>query len=167
MTTASDRAARTRKAASLWREGLSLRQIAAQLSVHHSTIQMDLWDVRARARKKPVPLRDRRMQHAAEMRTAGMTLRQMAAELNVSHQTVANDLARWDQTRPTSNVLPSVKKWRHIEGPNATPLLDSTGRQSPARHLRLLGEPNPAPLLDDGRAPMADDDQAHERGPDD
>lgn len=117
---AVDRDARARKVARLYASGLSLRETARRVGVHHQTAIADLARLdygtfgayRRRLEKRRVPARDKRMVEAARLRTAGMSLRQIAKELSVSYQTVSNDLARWDAQQPKmpANVVSLSRK---------------------------------------------------------
>ena len=118
--TAPDRDARARKAARLYASGLSKREVARRLGIHHQTVIADLDRLdygtfgayRRRLEKRRVPARDKRMAAAAKLRAAGKSLRQIAGELGVSYQTVSNDLARWDAQQPArpANVVPLTRK---------------------------------------------------------
>lgn len=116
-----DREARARKVARLWASGLSMREVARRVGVHHQTVMADLAQLdggvsyrtyRERAGQRRVPVRDKRMTEAARLRAGGMSLRQIAKQLAVSHQTVSNDLGRWDarQAAMPANVIPLARK---------------------------------------------------------
>lgn len=117
--TAPDRDARARKVARLYASGLSLRETARRVGIHHQTAIEDLDRLgrgtfgayRRRLEKRRVPARDKRMAEAARRRADGKSLRQIAGELGVSYQTVSNDLARWDALHPPTdaNVVPFRK----------------------------------------------------------
>ena len=117
----ADRDARARKVARLWASGLSLRQVAKRLGIHHQTAIDDLawldrYDFYDRymtgLRRRRVPARDKRMAEAVRLRAEGKSLRQAGSELGVSYQTVSNDLARWDAQHPVmpANVVPLARK---------------------------------------------------------
>lgn len=115
-----DRDKRARKVARLWASGLSLRQVAKRLGIHHQTAIDDLARLdrytyganRTRLEQRRVPARDKRMAAAVRLRTEGLSLRQIASQLEVSYQTISNDLARWDAQQPKlpANVLPLARK---------------------------------------------------------
>lgn len=112
---ADDREKRARKVARLWASGLSVREAARRVGIHHQTALDDLrwldrwpYDNLRRYRRRRVPARDKRMAAAVQLRTEGKSLRQIAGELGVSYQTVSNDLARWDAQHPV-NVIPLRK----------------------------------------------------------
>jgi DNA-binding CsgD family transcriptional regulator len=98
-----DREKRARKVARLWASGLSVREAARRVGIHHQTAlddlrMLDSWpnDDLRRYRRRRVPARDKRMADAARLRAEGKSLREIGRELGVSYQTVSNDLARWD-----------------------------------------------------------------------
>jgi transposase len=116
-----DHEKRARKVARLWASGLSVRQAAKRVGIHHQTALDDLaWLDRnsyydsylKRLRRRRVAARDQRMVSAVQLRTAGKSLRQIAAELGVSYQTVSNDLARWDAEHP--NVISLVRNCQKV-----------------------------------------------------
>lgn len=117
---AAARDARARKVARLWASGLSMREVARRVGIHHQTALDDLarldrpsWgDYRRRLERRRTPARDKRMTEAVRLRAQGLSLRQIAAELAVSYQTVSNDLARWDAQKPKTpaNVIPLRQK---------------------------------------------------------
>ncbi len=90
----------------LWASGLSLRETAKRLGIHHQTAIDDLARLYQvdysgaylrRLQRRRVPTRDQRMATAVKLRGTGLSLRAVAAELGVSYQTIANDLARWQR----------------------------------------------------------------------
>lgn len=119
---ADDRDARARKVARLYKSGLSLREVARRVGIHHQTAIADIerlgsvfvayGEYRRRLEKRRVPVRDKRMVEAARLRAGGQSLRQIAGELGVSYQTVKNDLARWaaDPRSAPANVVPLARK---------------------------------------------------------
>jgi DNA-binding CsgD family transcriptional regulator len=123
---ADDRDARARKVARLWASGLSMREVARRLGIHHQTAIDDLarldslsWGAyRTRLERRRVPARDKRMALAARMRTEGKSLRDIGKELGISYQTVSNDLARWDAQQPETpaNVIPLSRKRQEVAG---------------------------------------------------
>ena len=114
-----DREARARKVGRLWASGLSVREAARRVGIHHQTALDDLawldrvsyYTYRRRVERRRVPARDKRMAKAAQLRAEGKSLREIAGDLAVSHQTVSNDLARWDAQQPQLpvNVVPLRK----------------------------------------------------------
>jgi transposase len=119
-----ERDARARKVGRLWASGLSLREVARRVGIHHQTAIDDLarldrlsyYTYRKRVERRRVPARDKRMAEAVRLRTEGKSLREIAAELGVSYQTVSNDLARWERERP-ANVIPLSKSGVHNSPP--------------------------------------------------
>jgi transposase len=124
----TDRDARARKVARLWASGLSIREVARRVGIHHQTAIDDLarsdpsspgWETyRQRRQRRRIPGRDKRMAAAAALRAAGKSLRDIGKELGVSYQTVSNDLARWDAQQPTipANVIPLSRNRQKVAG---------------------------------------------------
>jgi transposase len=106
--TAAARDSRARKVARLYGSGMSIRQAARKVGIHHQTAIDDLARLdrysfgayRRRLDRRHASARDNRMNAAVRLRAQGMSLRNIAAELGVSHQTVSNDIARWQAEHP-------------------------------------------------------------------
>lgn len=118
--TGAEREKRARKVARLYASGLSVRQAAKKVHIHHQTALDDLrwlyrhdWGGTERARldKRHAAAQDRRMLAAVRLRAEGKSLREIAAQLVCS---LSDHRQRAKAVGPgTSERGPDgVKKWR-------------------------------------------------------